>query len=139
MNHLDWLIRYRFGSLSRREFDWVFTFDGDACLVASCLWRLIENGRILVTSNDDGHQFDLPAPVDAAGDLNSRLKDASVESIELREGTLDLRILFDTGHIIELLPDSAGYEAWDLSRESQQFIAVGGGAITIFDERKGAS
>jgi hypothetical protein len=132
MNHLNWLIGYRFQLLTQREHDWMFAFDRDTVLVAECLWRLIENGRIRLTSNDDGHRFGLPEPLDAAGEINSRLRNAEIEGVDLLDGTLDLSIHFATGHVIQLLPDSAGYEAWNISCINQQFIAVGGGELTIF-------
>ena len=50
----------------------------------------------------------------------------------LREGTLDLELHFNTGHIFQVIPDSSGYEAWNVSSGSTQFIAVGGGGLTTF-------
>jgi hypothetical protein len=132
MNELAWLVRHRFQSLTRREYDWVFAFDKDASIVVTCLWRLVESGRIRVTSQDDGQQFGLPAPVDAASEVNRRLAGAAVESVELRQGILDLELKFSTGHALQIIPDSSGYEAWNLSSGNSQFIAVGGGDLAIF-------
>ncbi|MGD9634156.1 MAG: DUF6188 family protein [Pirellulales bacterium] len=134
MNILDWLTKYRFENLERREHDWVFHFDAEAHLVVSCLWRLCEHGRICVTSQDDGHKFGLPMPVDAVAYVDERITDAVVTAVELRDRTLDLRIEFSSGHVLEVIPSSSGYEAWDLSRENQQFIAVGGGKLTVFGD-----
>jgi len=80
MNELAWLVGYSFQSLTRREFDWVLVFDRNVQLVIACLWRLVEEGRIRVTSADDRHQFGLSAPVDAAAQVNRRLPLASVEA-----------------------------------------------------------
>jgi hypothetical protein len=132
MNELAWLVGHRCQSLFRREYDWVFAFDDDARLVVECLWRLVEFDRIRVTSEDDGHQFGLPAPVDAAAEVNRRLAGAAVEKVELRQGTLDLELQFSTGHALQIIPNSGGYEAWDLSGGKRQFIAVGGGELVIF-------
>src|SRR5262249_50703753 len=115
----------------RREFDWVLVFDKDASIVIACLWRLVEAGRIRFTSQDDGHQVGLPAPVDAAAEVKRRLERASIEGFELRKGILDLELQFNTGHVLQIIPDSSGYEAWTLSRGSRQFIAVGGGELAI--------
>ena len=131
MNELAWLVGYRFQSLSRREHDWVFAFDKDAMIVLTCLWRLIESGRIRFTSQDDGHQFGLQLRVDAAIEVNRHLANASVETVELRSGTLDLELRFNSGYVFQIIPDSSGYEAWNLSRGNSQFIAVGGGELTI--------
>jgi hypothetical protein len=132
MNELTWLVGHRFQSLTRRESDWVLSFDKDASIAVNCLWRLIESCRIRLTSEDDGHQFGLPAPVDAAAEVNSCLVGASVESVELRQGVLDLELRFSTGHVFQVIPTSAGYEAWDLSDGNKQYIAVGGGELAIF-------
>jgi hypothetical protein len=137
MNELAWLAGHRFQSLARREYDWVVGFDKDASLVVSCLWRLVESGRIRFTSQDDGHWFGLPAPVDAVAEVSHRLVGAAVEAVELREGLLDLELRFSTGHLLQLIPDSSGYEAWQASSGDRQFIAVGGGELAIFGDDAG--
>jgi hypothetical protein len=136
MNELAWLVGHSVQSLTRRECDWVLAFDKGVHLIISCLWRLVEAGRIRVTSEDDGHQFGLPAPVDAATEVNSRLAKASVAAVELREGTLDLELRFESGHNFQIIPGSSGYEAWDLSNGSSRFIARGGGELAIFDSHQ---
>lgn len=132
MDDLSWLAKHRFQEIIRFECNWTFVFDGGVELRADCLWRLIENGRIRVTSQDDGHQFGRPTPVDAVLELNQRLAGAAVNSVALHEGTLDLEIQFGTGHAIQLIPDSSGYEAWEAHDQSRQFIAVGGGDLAVF-------
>jgi hypothetical protein len=132
MNELGWLIGHRFQSVAHRDYDWVIAFDNDASLVVACLWRLVEAGRIRVTSEDDGQQFGLPSPVDAASELNRRLAGVAVEAVELRAGLLDLELRFSTGHWLQVIPDSSGYEAWQASSCNRQFIAVGGGELAIF-------
>ena len=99
-----------------------------------CLWRLLEHGQIRFTSCDDGHKFGLPAPVDAAYEINVRLANAEIVSVEVREGTLDLTLGFRTGHALEIIPDSSGYESWDLCTKSVRFIATGGGKLVTLDE-----
>ncbi len=133
MSELEWFVGHRFQLLTRREYDWVLDFDKDLSLVVACLWRLIETGRIRVTSQDEGQRFGLPAPVDAAAEVNRRLLDASVKVAKLRPGILDLELQFSTGHVLQIIPDSSGYEAWNLSSGNKQFIAVGGGELVVFD------
>jgi hypothetical protein len=132
MVSLEWLAKHRFQFLERREHDWVFSFDGRAHLTVSCLWRLLEGGQIKLTSEDDGHWFGLGAPIEAVTDVNRRLATASVESVTLRQGTLDVQLQFSNGLVLEILPDSAGYEAWTANDGSKQLIAVGGGEL-IYD------
>jgi hypothetical protein len=112
MGDLDWLVGARFRSLIRRDFDWAIEFQDAMNLTVGCLWRLIETGTIRYTSEDDGHQFGLPAPVDAANQVISRLTGAEVTEVQLRPGTLDLALKFSTGHVLEVIPVSSGYEAW---------------------------
>jgi hypothetical protein len=132
MGAVDWLVTHRFESLVHREFDWVFTFNDDVHLTVACLWRLLENGRIRFTSSDDGQKFGLPAPVDAASEVNDRIRGAHVKSIDLQSNTLDLVIVFSTSHVLEVIPDSSGYEAWQICHHNLQLIAVGGGDLKIF-------
>src|SRR5688572_29166505 len=133
MDSLAWLAQRRLQSvLHRNVADWVFAFDDEATLVVSCLWRLIENSRIRFTSEDEGQQFGLPAPVDAAAELNRRVANATVEAVVLREHTLDLELRFDTGHVLQVIPNSSGYESWIAHDRDKQFIAVGGGELAVF-------
>src|SRR5271166_2325021 len=121
MSELAWLVGHRFQSLTRREYDWVIAFDRDASVVVACLWRLVESGRIRFTSEDNGQQFGLPAPVDAATEVNRRLAGGVVEAVELRPGLLDLELRFSTGYALQILPDSSGYEAWNVCSGNKQF------------------
>ena len=129
---IEWLIGRRLQSFDRREYDWSAGFDQNAWLVVGCLWRLIEAGRVRFTSQDEGQRFGLPAPVDAAAEVARRVVGAIVEAVDLRNGTLDIEIRFDSGHALQLIPDSSGYEAWHLSDGAREFIAVGGGDLAIF-------
>lgn len=138
MTELSWLVGHRFRSLTRREFDWVVAFDKEASVVVACLWRLVESGRIRVTSTDDGQKFGLTDPVDAAPEANRRLADATVAAVELRPGLLDLELRFSTGHALQIIPDSSGYEAWQVGCGTRQYIAVGGGNLEIFGTPEGA-
>ena len=134
MSELAWLVGHQFQSLTRREFEWLLVFDKDVNVVVACLWRLVEAGRIRFTSQDDGQQFGLPAPVDAAAEVNRRLALAYIETVELRKGSLDLELRFSTGHVLQIIPDSSGYEAWNLCSEKKHFVAIGGGEMAIYDD-----
>lgn len=131
MHSLDCLLQQRFVGLVQRENDWVFDFDGQYQLVVECLWRLIEDNRIRLTSLDHGQQFGLPAPVDAVQVIESRLMNVMVVDVNLHDGTLDLRISFENGQILEVIPDSSGYEAWNFVGAHQQIVAVGDGDLAI--------
>ncbi len=132
MSELVWLVGRSFQSLTRRDWEWILVLDENVQLVISCLWRLVEDGRIRVTGEDDGQKLGLPAPVDAAAEVNRCLAGATVEAVDLRRGTLDLDLRFTTGHVLQIIPDSLGYEAWILYDGSRQVIAVGGGELAVF-------
>jgi hypothetical protein len=134
MNDLDWLARHRFQELIRYEQGWRFVFDRGAGATAGCLWRLLEAGRIRLTSQDNGHKFGLPAPVDLVREVNGRLAGVSAIAVVLQEGTLDLDIQFETGHRLQFISDSSGYESWTANNATREFIAVGGGSLAVFDK-----
>ncbi len=121
MNDLDWLVGRRFQSLDK-EYVWVVVLNEQTTLTIGCLWRLVEQQKIRRTSADaDG----LPAPLDAAAEINRLLANTVVDSVEVREGTLDLAIRFSSGHVFEIIVDSSGYEAWHLCGDGREFIACG--------------
>jgi hypothetical protein len=133
MNALAWLVEHRFKTISRREDGyWVLAFDRDASIGIACLWRLLEEGRVRVTSEDQGQTFCLPAPADAAAEVQRLLAESIVSEVELRDRTLDVRIHFATDHIFEILPDSSGYESWEAGNAGDVFMACGGGELAIF-------
>lgn len=134
MDSLAWLAQHRLESVEHPGFEWIFAFDNGASVEISCLWRLLENDRIRFTIRDEGQQFGLPTPVDAAEELNRRIANAKVESVILREYTLDFELRFDTGHALQVFPDSSGYEAWGARNRDKRFIAVGGGELAIFGD-----
>ena len=133
VGQFDWLNQHQLTAVSRRECDWVFSFSDGVSLVVACLWRLIDHGRIKRANPDDGHQFGLPAPVDAERELNELIGKSRLVAVELRDGTLDLRLTFENGRVLEIIPDSSGYEAWTLQRADQQYIAVGGGSLAVWE------
>jgi hypothetical protein len=137
MNTLHWMIGKRLITIARREYDLVFNFDGDVSLVVEHLWRLLESGRIRRTGEDHGHQFGFPAPVDAVAELRKTLTGVAIAGVEVQDGTLDLRLKFETAHVLEVLPTSAGYESWHLSACNKTFIATSGGELAIFEDKKG--
>ena len=137
MDCINWLAQHRFTEALRYEYAWDFIFDGGTGVSAECLWRLIENGRIRFTSRDDGHKFGLPSPVDVVLELNQRLAGVICTSVVLRDGTLDLEIHFDTGHVLQIIPDSSGYESWNARNPPHEFIAVGGGNLAVIGRSNG--
>jgi hypothetical protein len=131
MDSLDWLRARRLHEVRHRAYDWLFIFDADCQLVVTCLWRLIEASRVELTSEDHDQRFGLPAPVNAAAELSRRIGGATVTSVVLREGSLDLELEFDSGPKLQVIPTSSGYEAWNAYSGPTQFIAMGGGELAV--------
>src|SRR5262245_42334912 len=126
---LTWLVGLRCRAIHRDEFSWRFAFD-TAVVTTPCLWRLLEAGRIRVTSEDDGHQFGLPAPVDARHEAESILLSRTIESAAVRADSGDLVLRLSHDLTLELLQTSGGYEAWHLtSADGQEIFATGGGEL----------
>ena len=132
MNSLDWLISCRLLSVVKQEYQWVFEFEFSSRLTVECLWRPLEHGRIRLTSEDDGQQFGLPAPVVAAYEMSLRIVGSCVSSVALREGTLDLELRFQTSHVLQVVPTSADYEAWNARHGDCLYVATGCGELAIF-------
>ena len=119
MDELNWLAAHRFQEALRDDYSSTFVFDGEVRVNVGCLWRLLEEGSICTTSQDDGHKFGRLAAVDAALEVNQRLAASTssrqagstssplggvaVTSVVLRDGTLDLAFHFATGHVLQLI------------------------------------
>lgn len=109
---------------------WFFRFDPDAGISVYCLWRFLENERIILTSDDHGHQFGLPAPVDVVARTKELLSGLHVTAVRLREATGDMLIDFTGNLRLEIIPTSSGYESWLLCDPSgTSYVAQGGGQI----------
>jgi len=110
---------------------WVFSFEAGIGIGAECPWRLLQNGRVAVSSEDHLQQYGLPAPLDAAVVAADRLAPHVVTGVEVRDGTADLVLEF-TGHLrLEFIPISSGYESWGVTTPSGfQVIAQGGGQLS---------
>ena len=109
---------------------WQFRLSSSGSITAESLWRLIRDGRIAVTGEDHGQQFGLPAPVDAASRVLSILAGATIQRVEIRDGTADLIIHFDHSFRLEVLSSSSGYESWQIYEpDGGCVVAQGGGQL----------
>jgi hypothetical protein len=128
---LTWMVGRVVSQISPVEpIFWCFRFGPDASISVYCLWRIVENERIVLTSEDHGHQFGLPAPVDVVARITELLSGLHVAAVRLREATADMLIEFTDNLRLEIIPTSAGYESWLLRDPSgNSFVAQGGGEI----------
>ena len=114
---------------------WRFWFAPAHHIAVECLWRIVRGGSVIRTSEDHGHQFGLPAPVDAAQEAHDILSGATVSRVQLREATADIRLEFGGDLMLEIVPDSSGYESWQIyAPAGVRYVAQGGGQICTWTE-----
>jgi hypothetical protein len=90
----------------------------------------LEKGRIILTSEDHGQWFGLPAPVNANEKAIELLGGDLISKATVCEGTLDIIIDFVHGRRLEFLTNSSGYESWELTDPSKTLtVAQGGGNL----------
>jgi hypothetical protein len=110
-----------------------FTFEfGAGSLAVDCLWRIITDGKVALTSRDHGQQFGLPAPVDAYAAVVSLLDGRQVAEVRLAESSADLVVEFKGGVRLEILTDSSGYEPWNFHAPGVHLVGLGGGGVADF-------
>jgi hypothetical protein len=84
----------------------------------------------VLTSEDDGQRFGLPAPINAADKCAKYLLGTTIQAIHLRDATADVSIDFAGDLGLEIIPTSSGYESWQLRDPfGSTFYAQGGGQI----------
>jgi len=93
--------------------------------ISTYQWRLVGAKSIIVTSEDDGHQFGLPAPIDAEAMAYEAVSGLRISAVSLDARTGDLAISFDNGFSLQVLTWSLGYEMWQLYRDGEFYGAVG--------------
>jgi hypothetical protein len=102
--------------VERVEFDgynWFFRFSDGESLRAGCLWRVLRNGHISLTSNDHGQLFGLNQPINAELLATAALAGKEITSVAWDDDAADLSMsLSDLS--LQLVTDSSGYESWDL-------------------------
>jgi len=115
--------------VTRRENDWVFEFSKNLNVIVEAAWRLRNPQSIQLTDSDDGHQYGLPAPIDAEAKSNELLSGCTVTGAYMDDASGDLKIAFSSGTILEVLTNSSGYESWRVYVDGDFFAAVGNGGL----------
>ena len=118
-------------SVEKKDYSWFFSFSGSVSVSTQSLWRVIKEDRLVVSSEDDGHQFGLSEPVDGASRMQSLIVGRTVEAAAIDPSSGDLTIAFDGRTRLQLLQMSSGYESWTLSAPGYEIICTGGGALLI--------
>jgi hypothetical protein len=124
----------RLRSVEKKDYSWFFIFT-DNVSIAADTWRFVNGDRIVVTSEDHGHEFGLPSPVDASVRVLSAVQDVPIQTSRIETATGDLFVYFSDGMFLQFLQMSCGYEAWRLFVGEREFICTGGGEIAVFDTK----
>lgn len=97
------------------------------------LWRLLSDGTLTRTSEDEGQRFGLPVAVDSISELSRALVGRTIGSAEVVPGTADLILSFGH-HVLQAISTSAGYEAWQVEGpEGTVVVGQGGGNVVVWD------
>ena len=91
----------------------VVTFS-DSTRLSLQFWRLIKNGKPLVSIFDHQQKYGLPAPIDAIAMLKNELPDRTIVDAEMDETTGDLRFQFEGDVRFEVFNFTA-FEIWELT------------------------
>jgi hypothetical protein len=126
----------RLQSVQKKDYTWFFGFTDSVRVTTESPWRLLFPDGIVVTSEDHGHQFGLPSPVDASAKVSMTLKKAPIRTSRIDASTGDLFLSFPDGTLLQFLQMSSGYEAWSLCVGDNTFICTGGGEINTFNEKQ---
>lgn len=110
-------------SIERREHDWALHFSDQLSLTVQCLWRLRDARGLLLSSEDDGHQFGLPGPLNVEEEANRRIDGAAVVTLQHGVVPPDFTVHLANGLIVEVIANSVGYESWLLTID--EAIVVG--------------
>lgn len=124
------LIGRQLTSAAKDTYSWCFGFGDKFKLVTESAWRVLDEQRIVVSSEDHGQKFGLAAPVDAASLLLSQLAGRTVDAAEISPLSGDLLISFAGQLQLQCLQLSTGYESWHLFVDGSETICMGGGGVT---------
>jgi hypothetical protein len=134
--HLDWLLNQRLSQVEKKDFSWFFTFAQSGSIATESFWRLITPERILVTSEDHGHLFGLKEPVDAAKCVMSTIENRMITHYSCPDICSDLILYFEDKIELQFLITSGGFESWRAMNDNVQVICMGGGGLSIFNQKQ---
>ncbi|RYY28264.1 MAG: hypothetical protein EOP62_03430 [Sphingomonadales bacterium] len=112
--------------ITRHESDWQFHFGGNFSIGVGVLCRLRNQTGVIITNEDDGHKFGLPAPIDAEERANAIVGSGTCISFEFDALTSDLKFEFSNDVTLDVLSNSSGYESWQAWSGSET-VAIGAG------------
>jgi hypothetical protein len=110
----------------------VLQFAGGYRLQVESLWRLLSSGNLVLTSRDEGQFFGRNEPVCALTELSSKLLGQVLNALQVTQGTADLTLHFGQ-HVLQVVSDSSGYEAWQVEGPAGTVaVGQGGGNVVVW-------
>src|SRR3954451_8569550 len=91
----------RLQSVEKKDYTWFFRFTDSVGVTTQSSWRLISPDGIVVTSEDHGHPFGLPSPVDASAKVSLTLKNDPIRTSRIDASTGDLFLSFPGGTLLQ--------------------------------------
>ena len=111
--------------------DWIFKFANSILVQVSGFWRLLKDGKIVLVSLDQGHQFGLPKPLNLVEEIMALLRDKALLKLSADDSTADVILLLSDAFEIQIFIASAAYETYALSVENKWYIGLGSGEVAI--------
>ncbi len=122
----------RFLRAEANDYSWVFTFENAASVATDGYWRLIADGRLITSSDDNEQLFGRASPVKATDELLPYLVHCNVKSATVDSETGDLTLFFEGETKLQFLQLSVGYEAWRTVCGGSEAVCTGAGHVIEF-------
>jgi hypothetical protein len=87
---------------------------GDGSKLEARFWRIIKNGKAIISSFDHQQKYGLPVPLNAIETLQREVHNQTVVEANLDKETGDLLFTF-TGNVKLRIFNFTGYEVWYIS------------------------
>jgi hypothetical protein len=95
------------------------------------MWRLLQDGALVVTDREDGLTYGEPTAIDAEARAQGLLKGRRVLAAMIHPETADLSLALEGRVRLEVISVAARGEAWHLSRGERGFtIAAAEGRLS---------
>ncbi len=124
------LVGLRLSDVKKLDYTWYFKFEDVSVVITESPWRLSAAEEVYTSSADEEQQFGLPAPVNAAKRVLSKIGRRHVVAASVSPKSRDLVIEFKDGSFLEFFQLSAGYVAWRIVLRDVEYTCEGGGRIS---------
>ncbi len=112
---------------------WRFWF-GEGFIMTGGRWRILENSKLLIGSDDHGRKTThLSEPIDARDLAERSLLTKKAERYTVADGTLDLSVGFEGYTRLELINFDTLPEIWEITGpRNEKVIALSDGELAIW-------